>query len=145
MPYKIRFQAVVKLIPGGVGDAAAGDAMVIAVGDITHADDALTDRTFGLNAAVSFGMSLVRRFQQGAYKNARAEVWGAPVGAPEPPNAALTADQLAPQLYVAIDTPNPSLLYAIHAANRKPASTGGYVPPVDDKEEANVPDGEPLG
>lgn len=146
MAYKMRFRAVVRLIPGGVGDAQADDPITIEVGDITHADDALTDVPLGLNKAVSFAMSMVRRFQSGAYKNARAEVYGAPVGAAEPGNVDLTADQKLPKLYVTVDTPNPSLLYAIHVANRKASTGGAYVPPADDNPEAaGVPDGEDLG
>jgi hypothetical protein len=145
MAYVMRFQAKVFLIPGGVGDAAADDTVVVTVGDITHAPGAETDVPLGLNKAISFALSMVRRFQSGAYKNARGEVWGAPVGSAEPGNTDLTTDQKAPQMYAAVDTPNPSLLWAIHIANRKAVAGGAWTPPSDDTEEANPPDGEPIG
>lgn len=139
MAYTMRFRLKVFLVAGAEADAA--DTLAFDVGSYAVPPVAGDVVMTSENKAVSGALAMVHRIQRGFYKNARAEVYGTPVGAPEAGNPDLSADQKLEKLYASIDTPQPSLLYAIYLANRKvSAPAAAFVPVVDNDPEVNAPD-----
>lgn len=129
MAYKMRFRVLVKGVGAGAAEEAeAGDATLVSVGDYA---DPPTSKVLSQNSAVSLAMSFLRRFQSGAYINARAEIYGQPVGSPEAGNPDLSAGSLLERLYAHIDTPNPRLVYEMYLANRKTTVTAAFEPAAD--------------
>lgn len=138
MAYHMRFRVRVFLV-GDTGEATDADTVALDVGSLADAPAAGVVFLTSENKAVGAAMAMVRRLQSGFYQNARAEITGKPIGAPEAGNPDLSAGQKLERVYATIDTPNPSLLYAIHQANKKvSAPVGAFVPAVDDIPEANV-------
>lgn len=129
MAYKMRFRVAIKGVgPGAAEEAEAADTVLVSVGDYAEPP---TSKVLSQNAAVSLGMSFLRRFQSGAYINARCEIYGQPVGAPEPGNEDLSAESKEERLYAHIDTPNPRLVFELARANRKTTAVSIFEPAED--------------
>lgn len=73
-----------------------------------------------LSRAVSAIQSINNRIQSALLTNVRFEVFGKPVGTPEPGAPPLTGALLDEKRYIMGDTPQPALLVALRLANRKP-------------------------